>query len=118
MHLNRSLCGQRNSPLYWFNTLKKTIIGMKFQQSREDQCLFYHPGLKAILLACVDDCLVFAPDDETINTIISDLRKKHDLDEQEMTRDVYGYLGIEVNLSGDMVELLQVGLIDKILKGS
>ena len=116
LQLQRSLYGQRNSPLYWYNTVKETIHKLGFKSSSEDQCMFYHPELKAILLIYVDDCLVFAPDDKTIDTIISGLRENHDLDEQEMTRDVYGYLGIEVNLSGDNVELLQTGLIDKILK--
>ena len=62
------------------------------------------------------DCLAFAPNDKTIDTAVTGSQESHDLNEQEMTRDVYGYLGIEVNLSGDEVELLQVGLIDKILK--
>ena len=117
LRLNRSLCGQRNAPLHWFNALKSTIVkDLKFEQSKEDQCLFYNPELRTIILVYVDDCLLFAPDDETLNHIIDGLKAKHDLDEEEMTRDVYGYLGIEVDLSGDMVELLQVGLIDKILK--
>ena len=116
LQLNRSLCGQRNSPLYWYKTLKQTIHSLGFEASTEDQCLFYHPKRKVILLIYVDDCLIFGPDDKTIDEIISGLKEKHDLDEQEMSRDVYGYLGIEVNLSGDTVELLQTGLTDKILK--
>ena len=117
LQLNKSLCGMRDSPLYWFNTLKSAVVKeLGFEQSKEDQCLFFHPKLKAILLVYVDDCLLFAHDDSTIDDIIAKLRKFHELDEQEMARDVYGYLGIEINLSGETVELLQTGLTDKILK--
>ena len=104
----------RISPLCWFNTLKPTpLTDLGFTQSREDQCLFFHPELQAIVLVCVNDCLIFAPDDKTIDKIIVGLLKKHDLDEQEMARDVCGCLGIEINMSGNKVELLQKGITDE-----
>ena len=49
----------------------------------------------------VDDCLIFSKDDVAMEKIINGLRKKHDLDEVEMGRDVYAYLGIEMNMAGE-----------------
>ena len=52
---------------------------------------------------------------QTFDALIETLRDTHDLEEQEMARDVYGYLGIEIDMSGEMVELSQTGLTNKIL---
>ena len=65
---------------------------------------------------CVDNCLIFARDNKTIDEALKGLRAKHDLDELEMERDAHAHLGIEINLKGEQVELLQTGLTDKILK--
>ena len=52
-----------------------------------------------------------------MDDLISGLRSKGlILDEQAISDNVYAYLGNEVNLQGLIVELKQVGLIDKILK--
>ena len=69
-----------------------------------------------IVLVYVDDCLLFAYDDEVIDNFVNDLKKHHELDEQEMESDVYAFLGIQVDMKGNNVELKQVGLIDKVLK--
>ena len=48
----------RDSPLYWFNTVKATLTdpkGVGCIQSKEDQCLFYHPTMKAIVLLYVEN---------------------------------------------------------------
>ena len=52
LRLNRSVYGMRNSPIYWFNTVKATMTSKAVGciQSKEDQCMFYHPELKAIVL--------------------------------------------------------------------
>ena len=118
LQLKRSLYGMKNSPLYWFSTVKKTITSptMGFVQSKEDQCLFYNAKTRSIILLYVDDCLMFSHSERELDTIIAQLRKHHDLDEQQLSRDVYAYLGIELDLTGDGVELLQNGLTEKILR--
>ena len=117
LQLNRCLYGMKNSPRYWFNTIKATFINfLEFEQSKEDQCLFFNNKLKAIVLLDVDDCLIFAHDKSALDQIIAGLKQKHDLEEQEMARNVYGYLGIEIDMSGDAVKPLQTGLTKKVLK--
>ena len=116
LQLRKSLYGMCSAPRHWFKTLRPSIIGLGFTASKEDQCFFYNSKLKAIILVYVDDCLIFAKDDDAMVKIIEGLRKKHDLDEVEMGRDVYAYLGIEMNMAGEKVELIQTGLTDKILK--
>ncbi len=69
-----------------------------------------------MLLLHTDDCLCFAFDDESLDKSVAKLKTKHDLDEQGRTVDVFEYLGIELDMRGDTVEMLQTGLVKKVLK--
>jgi hypothetical protein len=115
LQLNKSLYGMLRSPLHWFNSLKKSLLDLGFESSAEDQCMFINKKTGTIILVYVDDCLCFGPDDHTLDELVRALREKHELGEEEVSKDVYAYLGIELNMEGDQVEMLQTGLIDKIL---
>jgi hypothetical protein len=117
LKLDKSLYGMTRSPLLWFRTLRDALHALGYEQSQHDQCMFINRSRKAIVLVYCDDCLCVAHDDSTLDSLIGGLRKQGlILDEQSMADDVYAYLGIEVNMHGDVVELRQVGLIDKILR--
>jgi histone deacetylase 1/2 len=117
LKLDKSLYGMTRSPLLWFLTLRKSLHALGYEQSQHDQCMFINRSRRAIVLVYCDDCLCFAHDDAEIDSLIAGLREQNlILDEQSIADNVYAYLGIEVNMHGDVVELKQVGLIDKILR--
>jgi len=117
LKLRKSLYGMTRSPLLWFMTLKKALMTLGYDQSPNDQCLFINRSSRSIVLVYCDDCLCFGPTAQPLDDLLSGLRQQGlILDEQSVSEDVYAYLGIEVNLHGDVVELKQVGLIDKILR--
>ena len=81
-----------------------------------DQCAFFGHGM--IILTYVDDCLFFAKSQKDIDRVVKQLRSKMELTEEDPGSDVFSFLGVEVKTDKDTgeVELLQKGLIDKILK--
>ena len=111
LKLLKSLYGTRFAPLYWFRELRSTLVkDLGFEQSKNDQCLFVHKAWKIIVLVHTDDALCFACEEEDLDLLVSDLKKKHDLDDHSPRCDVCDYLGVEVNMEGEMVELRQDGL--------
>ena len=117
LKLRKSLYGMTRSPLLWFMTLKKALLSLGYTQSSNDQCLFINRSSRSIVLVYCDDCLCFGPTAQPMDDLLTGLRSQGlILDEQSVSEDVYAYLGIEVNLHGEIVELKQVGLIDKILR--
>ena len=64
MKINISLYGLVQSPLYWFNTLKKALEDNGFKQSDYDHSLFY--GKNIISLCYVNDVIFFGPDQAKI----------------------------------------------------
>ncbi len=116
LKLNRGLYGMVQSPLYWFSTVKASFIKLGYRQSKYDQCLFINDKKKTIALLYTDDCLCFGYSNQDLDELVEGLRKYHDLDDKNKRRDVYEYLGIELNTIGNSVQLLQEGLTNKILR--
>jgi Reverse transcriptase (RNA-dependent DNA polymerase) len=114
--LKKSVYGLRQSPLNFFEHLKNGLESRGFTQSQHDPCLFISPSV--ICLCYVDDCLFFAKDSTDIDAVIKSLRRPEpssfDLNIED---DVAGFLGILMQKRDDgSIELLQTGLIDRVLK--
>ena len=114
--LKKSVYGLRQAPLNFFLSLKDGLEARGFVQSKYDPCLFVSE--KVICLCYVDDCLFFAKDDADIVDVIESLRRpeptKFDLNIED---DVAGFLGILMQKrENGTIELIQTGLIDRILK--
>ena len=60
-------------------------------QSKSDPCFFHRN--KLILVCYVDDCLIFTPEQNSIDVLISDLQKNFVLTDEG---DVNMYLGIKI----------------------
>lgn len=123
LELNRNLYGQCESPRKFYDHLKNGLEKRGFSRSPHDHCLFTSKDVTVVTY--VDDCIFFAKDEKFIKQIIKSLRDppkdlldtwhKFDLNEEE---DYAGFLGIDIsppNDNPDVLELLQVGLIDRIL---
>ena len=113
--LKKSLYGLRQSPLNFFQHLKRNLEHRKWRASAIDPCLFFKGQL--ICLVYVDDCLFFGNTMEAIDEEIKLLKeKKPDSFKLEEENDVAGFLGIlmEKRENGKL-ELKQTGLIKRIL---
>ena len=108
--------GLRQAPLKFFNTLKRGLEDRGFRNSRLDPCLFIS---KDVICVCfVDDCLFFARSADAIDRVIDDLQQPNPTAfKLKVESDVAGFLGILMKKQNDgSIELLQTGLIDRILK--
>jgi hypothetical protein len=115
LKLNKSLYGMTDSPLMFFELLKKNLLDVGFKQfDHLDPCLFVHP--KAICVTYVDDCLWFSKDGGALDKLIQQMKQKLNLKVE--SDDVSAFLGIQFTRHGDTIELKQVGLIDKIIEAT
>ena len=113
LKLHKSLYGMADAPLMFFELLKSNLEKVGFEQlSHIDPCLFVHP--KAICLTYVDDCLWFGKDGAALDALIKQMSEKMSLKVE--SDDVSNFLGIKFTRKGDRIELLQTGLINKILE--
>lgn len=58
--LRKALYGLRQSPLYWFMTIKPVMEDIGFESLDSDICLFRHRELGILVVLYVDDLLVAA----------------------------------------------------------
>lgn len=120
LELKRNLYGQRDAPIRFFEHLKEGLFQRRFTQSAHDRCLFISPHV--IVLTYVDDCIFFSKSSSKIDKLIEDLRKPknhaHITFTLNVESDYEGFLGIDIRPSkteNNALELLQLGLIDRII---
>ena len=119
--LKKNLYGLCEAPRNFFQYLKKGLNDRGLQNSRFDHCLFFND--KVMVMCYVDDCIFLAREKEDIDELINNLRKPtrkgHDPFILSKEEDYAGFLGIDIRPSKTVegaIELLQVGLIDRVLK--
>ena len=119
--LKKNLYGLSEAPKNFFCHLKKGLNDRGLKNSIHDHCLFFND--KVMVICYVDDCIFLAKDKTDIDDLIEDLRKpkdkSHDPFMLNKEEDYAGFLGIDIRESKTVegaIELLQVGLIDRILK--
>ena len=122
LELKRNLYGQCDAPLKFYEHLKLGLSQRGFEPSKFDPCLF--KSKDTMILTYIDDCIFFNKKKQAIDGVISSLRKD-EIDGRrveefilEVEGDYAGFLGISItectSVTGAL-ELLQTGLIDKIL---
>ena len=112
LKLNRSLYGLVQAPLYWGNHLKAALEAEGFKQSVSDPCMFIGNGM--VVLTYVDDVLFFGKDGKKIDAKIKAIENRGL--KLTIEEDVYAFLGVEVvRLPNGIIELRQIGLINKVL---
>jgi Reverse transcriptase (RNA-dependent DNA polymerase)/GAG-pre-integrase domain len=115
LRLKKSLYGLKQAPRNFFQHLKSKLESIGFQAATDvDSCLFISD--KVICLCYVDDTLLFAREQESIDEVIAQLRQT-DLT-LEIEDDVAGFLGVQIkrNDADGTVTLTQTGLIDRVLE--
>ena len=119
--LKRNLYGLCEAPRNFFSHLKKGLNDRGLVNSTNDHCLFYNENI--MVICYVDDCIFLAKDEQIIDDLINDLREPANTDNDKFLlnkeEDYAGFLGIDIRPStheDGAIELLQTGLIDRILK--
>ena len=115
--MKHSLYGLRQSPLNFFKLLRSALEKAGLKQSKNDPCLFI--GKDVICITYVDNCLFWSKDEKSIHTVLDKLKDKNSDDHLELNieDDVAGFLGIHLKKHDNgSIELLQTGLIDRILR--
>jgi histone deacetylase 1/2 len=113
LKLDRSLYGLVQAPMYWGRHLKAALERHCFKPSIYDACCYTNDQGMVILTYC-DDCLFFHHSQDEIDKVIDKLRA----DKLSLTveEDIFSFLGVQVAKEDGELELLQTGLIDKVLR--
>jgi hypothetical protein len=113
MKLKRNLYGCKQAARNWFLHLTQSLLKLGFHQSATDKCLFLRDD--SILVVYVDDCLIFAQHDDTINDLIKALSAAFLLQDKG---DVNVFLGVQIRKDAvtKTITLTQPSLIQQILQ--
>ena len=115
LKLLRNIYGQKQSGRVWNKFMDHGMREIGFKPSQFDPCLYYRGSV--LFLVYIDDCIVFRPNDQSIDQVVQDLRacsRQFTVDDQG---DVGDFLGIQVQKQNDgSILLSQPQLIDSILK--
>jgi len=112
IQLRRNLYGCKQAARNWFKYLTKGLLKEGFRQSAVDPCLFLRNN--CILIVYTDDCIIFAKDDMTIDTLIRNLSTSYQLEDQGNVQD---YLGIRITKDpiNKSITMTQPGFIESVL---
>ena len=113
LELKKNLYGLKQAGLNWFKTFKAHLLSKGFRQSAVDPCCFIQDDL--VLLAYVDDCLIFNKKKIKVDKFISELKAVFNLTDEG---DIATYLGmkIEKNKAGNDFKLSQPHLTERIIQ--
>jgi hypothetical protein len=104
--------GLKQSGKNWYESLTDELLQLNFKQSQVDKCLFIRQD--CILAVHVDDCLLFSPLDQVLDTIINQLQTKFKMTSE---KSVENYLGLEIiKTPKQQIHLRQPGLINKVIQ--
>jgi hypothetical protein len=112
LKLNKTLYGLKQAPHHSFNHLKDHLEKHNVRQSTCDPCLFIGDSITVVVY--VDDLLLYAKDDKTIDKLIKDLHDDGVWIRKEGSAE--GFLGVDIQQGDDgTFTLTQTGLIGRVL---
>jgi transposase InsO family protein len=113
IQLMKNLYGCKQAARNWFQHLDAGLKAHGFKQSHIDPCLYLRKD--CIMVVYTDDCLIFAPNDTIIDSLIADLSALYKLEDQG---DVHDYLGIRIEKDNTTktISMTQTGLIESIIQ--
>ena len=99
LKIKRNVYGQKQAGRVWNQYMDQGMKSIGYTPSKFDPCLYYRKSI--VFLVCIDDCIVFGPNDKDIDEMVNDLRlssKTFTLDDQG---DVGDFLGIKIQTLED-----------------
>jgi len=116
LKMNKSIYGQVDSPKLFYEHLCKGMTKLGFEASEADPCLFIHKELQLMVLNYCDDQIWLSPDNNLIESYVSQLKDLgYDLT-LEPEGDIFGFLGIQFEKVLDTIKLTQEGLANKVIQ--
>jgi len=110
--LEKSLYGIKQAARAWFHFLEPGLLKLGFKASKVDPCLFYRDD--CIIVLYVDDCLIFSPKQDVVDSVVTLLHKDYQIGAQGTVQD---FLGIHITTDDSgATHFTQPGLISSILK--
>ena len=94
LKLIRNVYGQKQAGRDWNKFMDKGMKDIGFMPSKFDPCLYYRGSV--LFLVYIDDCIVFGPNNQAIDQVVTDLRscpQQFTVDDQG---DVGDFLGIQI----------------------
>jgi hypothetical protein len=112
--LNKALYGLKQAPRLWYQHLATVLYKLGFQTLPNDEGVFIHPILQAVLICHVDDILILNASLDVINDISKDLERSIKIEE---VGPVSSFLGNDISINRDnkTIHITQKGYIQKLL---
>jgi len=111
LELTKNLYSSKQAAHGWFLHLCDGLLHQGFTQSTIDPCLFLQSN--CILVVYTDNCLIFGPTAQHVQTVIQSLQTSFLLKDEGEVKD---FLGIHIyrDLVNQTITLTQPGLIDSL----
>ena len=96
-HALKLICnmyGQKQAGRIWNKYMDKGMREIGFTPSKFDPCLYYRGSV--LFLVYIDDCIVFGPDDQDIDKVVTDLHSCSQHFTVDDQGDVGDFLGIQI----------------------
>ena len=95
LKLTKSLYGLKQAPRNWNEHLKTSILGLGYQQSALDNCIYFRRDGDQlhIILIYVDDIIVVSSSAEEIQSVVESFKKEYAMQD---LGDLKHYLGITI----------------------
>ena len=117
-HALKLICnvyGQKQAGCVWNKYMDQGMHEIGFMPSKFDPCLYYCGSV--VFLVYIDDCIVFGPDDQSINRVVTNLHACSQSFTVNDQGDIGDFLGIQVQKQDDRsIMLTQLQLIESIIK--
>ena len=115
LKLNKSLYRMVDSPHNWWLHISAGLKNIGFKPSQNDPDIWFGHGM--VLILHVDDILLVGPDESKMSEVFKQLQDAgFELTPEDHTDGAFHFLGIEVQMEGDMIQFSQHGLIKKLLE--
>ena len=115
LKLLHNVYGQKQAGRVWNKYMDFGMREIGFKPSKFDPCLYYRGSV--VFLVYIDDCIVFGPNNQSIEQVVADLHTCSRLYTVDDQGDVGVFLGIQVQRQQDgSILLTQPQLIDSIIK--
>ena len=117
-HALKLICnvyGQKQAGRVWNKYMDQGMHEIGFMPSKFDPCLYYRGSV--IFLVYIDDCIVFGPDDQSVNRVVTNLRTCSQCFTIHDQTDIGDFLGVQVQKQDDgFIKLTPPQLIESIIK--
>jgi len=91
--MQKSLYGTPDAPKIWYKTIAEFLKGIGFEKCLREQCLFRNEVTNVVMMIYVDDLAVAGPTRNSVELVISQLKRKFDMREMGVP---FMFLGINI----------------------